>query len=36
MRWIAISELGDEALPSVMRKVVAHGLGAKRMHFPLA
>lgn len=29
MRWIAISELGDEALPSVMRKVVAHGLGAK-------
>jgi A/G-specific adenine glycosylase len=29
MRWIAISELGGEALPSVMRKVVAHGLGAK-------
>ena len=29
MRWIAISELRDEALPSVMRKVVAHGLGAK-------
>ena len=28
-RWIAISELGDEALPSVMRKVVAHGLGAE-------
>jgi A/G-specific adenine glycosylase len=27
MRWIAISELGGEALPSVMRKVVAHGLG---------
>jgi A/G-specific adenine glycosylase len=27
MRWIAISELGDEALPSVMRRVVAHGLG---------
>jgi A/G-specific adenine glycosylase len=27
MRWIAISKLGDEALPSVMRKVVAHGLG---------
>jgi A/G-specific adenine glycosylase len=36
MRWIAISELGDEALPSLMRKVVAHGLGAKRMHFPFA
>jgi A/G-specific adenine glycosylase len=36
MRWIAISDLGDEALPSVMRKVVAHGLGAIRMHFPLA
>lgn len=36
MRWIAISELRDEALPSVMRKVVAHGLGAKRMRFPLA
>jgi A/G-specific adenine glycosylase len=29
MRWIAISQLGGEALPSVMRKVVAHGLGAK-------
>jgi A/G-specific adenine glycosylase len=36
MRWIAISELGGEALPSVMRKVVAHGLGAKRMSPPLA
>jgi A/G-specific adenine glycosylase len=27
MRWIAIAQLGDEALPSLMRKVVAHGLG---------
>jgi len=25
-RWIAIARLGDEALPSLMRKVVAHGL----------
>jgi A/G-specific adenine glycosylase len=26
-RWIAIAQLGNEALPSLMRKVVAHGLG---------
>jgi A/G-specific adenine glycosylase len=26
-RWTAIARLGDEALPSLMRKVVAHGLG---------
>ena len=26
-RWVAISELGGEALPSIMRKVVAHALG---------
>jgi A/G-specific adenine glycosylase len=26
-RWIAIAQLGDEALPSLMRKVVAYGLG---------
>ncbi len=26
-RWSAIAELGSEALPSLMRKVVAHGLG---------
>ena len=26
-RWIAIAELSNEALPSLMRKVVAHGLG---------
>jgi len=25
-RWIAITELGNEALPSLMRKVVVHGL----------
>jgi len=25
-RWTAIAQLGDEALPSLMRKVVAHGL----------
>jgi A/G-specific adenine glycosylase len=25
-RWIAIAQLGNEALPSLMRKVVAHGL----------
>jgi A/G-specific adenine glycosylase len=27
-RWTAIAQLGDEALPSLMRKVVAHGLGS--------
>jgi A/G-specific adenine glycosylase len=26
-RWVAIADLADEALPSLMRKVVAHGLG---------
>jgi A/G-specific adenine glycosylase len=26
-RWIAIAQLGNEALPSLMRKVLAHGLG---------
>ena len=26
-RWTAIAQLGQEALPSLMRKVVAHGLG---------
>jgi A/G-specific adenine glycosylase len=25
-RWVAVSELGGEALPSIMRKVVAHAL----------
>jgi A/G-specific adenine glycosylase len=27
MRWVPISMLKDEALPNVMRKVIAHGLG---------
>jgi A/G-specific adenine glycosylase len=27
MRWVAISALAGEALPNVMRKVIAHGLG---------
>src|SRR5947209_67581 len=27
MRWVAIETLKEEALPSVMRKVIAHGLG---------
>jgi A/G-specific adenine glycosylase len=26
-RWVPVSELADEALPSLMRKVVAHALG---------
>jgi A/G-specific adenine glycosylase len=26
MRWVPITTLGDEALPNVMRKVIAHGL----------
>jgi A/G-specific adenine glycosylase len=26
MRWVKIATLGDEALPNLMRKVVAHGL----------
>jgi len=29
MRWVPISTLRDEALPNVMRKVIAHGLGEK-------
>ena len=27
MRWVALEKLAGEALPSVMRKVVAHALG---------
>ena len=27
MRWVPIATLDDEALPNVMRKVIAHGLG---------
>ena len=26
MRWVKIATLADEALPNVMRKVIAHGL----------
>jgi len=29
-RWVAMSELAEEALPSLMRKVVAHALDEKR------
>jgi A/G-specific adenine glycosylase len=28
MRWAPIAMLGDEALPNLMRKVIAHGLGS--------
>jgi A/G-specific adenine glycosylase len=31
-RWIAISELAGEALPSLMRKVLAHALTSDRIH----
>jgi A/G-specific adenine glycosylase len=27
MRWVRIATLKEEALPNVMRKVIAHGLG---------
>jgi A/G-specific adenine glycosylase len=27
MRWVPIATLADEALPNVMRKVIAHGIG---------
>jgi A/G-specific adenine glycosylase len=27
MRWVPISTLADEALPNIMRKAIAHGLG---------
>jgi A/G-specific adenine glycosylase len=30
MRWVRIAELGDEALPSLMHKVVLHGLRSDR------
>jgi len=26
MRWVPVATLAEEALPNVMRKVVAHGL----------
>jgi A/G-specific adenine glycosylase len=28
MRWVPIAALADEALPNIMRKAIAHGLGA--------
>ena len=28
MRWVPIATLDGEALPNVMRKVIAHGLGS--------
>ncbi len=31
-RWIAISDLAGEALPSLMRKVLAHALTSDRIH----
>ena len=27
MRWVPVATLKDEALPNIMRKVIAHGLG---------
>jgi A/G-specific adenine glycosylase len=30
-RWVAVSDLAGEALPTVMRKVVAHALAEKRV-----
>jgi len=27
MRWVPIATLADEALPNLMRKAIAHGLG---------
>jgi len=32
MRWVALAEVADEALPNVMRKVLAHALPAKRIY----
>ena len=32
MRWVPIATLGDEALPNLMRKVIAHGLGDKAVN----
>jgi A/G-specific adenine glycosylase len=33
-RWVALAELGGEALPSLMRKVVAHALDQGRYNSP--
>jgi A/G-specific adenine glycosylase len=27
MRWVPVATLAGEALPNIMRKVIAHGLG---------
>jgi A/G-specific adenine glycosylase len=27
MRWVPLATLAEEALPNVMRKAIAHGLG---------
>jgi A/G-specific adenine glycosylase len=32
MRWVPIATLADEALPNVMRKAIAHGLGDQGMN----
>jgi A/G-specific adenine glycosylase len=31
MRWVALADIAGEALPSLMRKVLAHGLGTRRL-----
>ena len=31
MRWVALAEVAGEALPNVMRKVLAHALPAERV-----
>ncbi|EAQ36572.1 A/G-specific adenine glycosylase MutY [Nitrobacter sp. Nb-311A] len=36
MRWVPIARLNDEALPNLMRKVIAHGLGDEMEIHPLA
>jgi A/G-specific adenine glycosylase len=35
MRWVPIATLADEALPNVMRKVIAHGLGLLTLPLPI-
>jgi A/G-specific adenine glycosylase len=34
MRWVPLATLADEALPNLMRKVIAHGLGGTPHHPP--
>jgi A/G-specific adenine glycosylase len=31
MRFVPVATLAEEALPNVMRKVIAHGLGSYRL-----